>query len=86
MDYCDYYNEEWRKRFDRLKSKHYKTKMDGNTLYVIRRKPILIRIFYKIILMREPLAETINMVKLKESTLIKCLKKYEFNVKGVDLD
>lgn len=77
-DWCDYWNAEWRKRFDGIKTKSYKTKMEGNTLYVIRRHSILVQILNKILHRTEPAVCTIPMCKLKESSLIDELKKYGF--------
>lgn len=77
-DWCDYWNAEWRKKFNGLKSKHYKTKMDGNTVYVLRRLPLLVCIFNKIIHRSEPSVCTIPMCKLKESELVNELKEYGF--------
>lgn len=79
-DWCDYWNAEWRKKYDKIKSKKYKTKMEGNTVYVLCRRPVLFRIICKIFHVVEQAVCTIPMCKLKESELINELKKYGFKV------
>lgn len=82
-DYCDYWSAEWRKKFHNIKTKRYKTEIQGNTLYVLHKHSILVSVFNKLIHKFEPYVEMIHMCKLKESTLIDKLKKYGFEIKGV---
>lgn len=83
-DYCDYWNAEWCKRFHNIKTKRYKTEIQGNTLYVLRKHSFLVSAFNKLIHKFEPYVEMIHMCKLKESALIKKLEKYGFEIKEVN--
>lgn len=82
-DYCDYWNMEWCKRFHKIKTKKYKTEIQGNTLYVLHRHSILVSVFNKLIHKSEPYVEMIHMCKLKEKSLVEKLEKYGFVIKGV---
>lgn len=82
-DYCDYWSVEWCKRFHNIKTKKYKTEIQGNTLYVLRRRSAFIRIFNKLLHRDEPYVEMIHMCNMKESKLIEKLEKYGFEIKGV---
>ena len=77
-DWCDYWNAEWCKKFHNVKAKRYKTEIQGNTLYVLRRPPIWVWLFDKLTHRPNYAIDTIPMCKLKESELINELKKYGF--------
>lgn len=82
-DYCDYWNAEWCKRFRNIKTKRYRTEIQGNTLYILRRHSTLVWAFNKLIHKKESYVEMIHMCKLKESTLVEKLRRYGFEIKGV---
>lgn len=82
-DYCKYYSAEWRKRFHKIKSRRYRTEIQGNTLYVLRRRPIWVWLFNKLTHRPNCAVDTIPMCKLKESELIAELKHYGFEIKAV---
>lgn len=90
-DYCDYHNAEWCKRFDGIKNHSYKTRIEGNTLYIIERivvcdpvyKKLFGRLYFRTnsVISKEPPAKcTIPMCNLKESTMIEMLKSYGFEI------
>lgn len=82
-DYCDYWSAEWCKRFHNIKTKRYKTEIQGNTLYVLRRHSVFVWAFNKLFHRNESYIEMIHMCNLKESELIEKLEKYGFEIKGV---
>lgn len=73
MNYCNYHNAEWCKRFNGLKSMFYETRIVGNTLYVIPRRSFLDNLFHR---PQKPAYCTIVMVNLSETILIEKLKEY----------
>lgn len=46
--YCDYYNAEWVRKYDGLKNSYYKTKIEGNTIYIISQGKRLVPVYKKI--------------------------------------
>lgn len=77
MDYCNYHNAEWCKRFNGIKTALYETRIDGNTLYILRRRSFIDRVFHTA---QKPAVCTIIMVNLSETILIEKLKEYGFKV------
>ena len=47
MNYCNYHNAEWCKRFDGVKTTLYETRIEGNTLYVLHRRSFIDRLFHR---------------------------------------
>lgn len=82
-DYCDYWRAEWCKRFHNIKTKQYKTEIQGNTLYVLQRHSVFVSVFNKLAHKNESYVEMIHMCKLKESALIEKLGKYGFKIEAV---
>lgn len=77
MNYCNYHNAEWCKRFDGVKTTLYETRIEGNTLYVLHRRSFIDRLFHR---PSRHAVCTIIMVNLSESILIEKLKEYGFKV------
>lgn len=82
-NYCDYWSMEWCKRFHNIKTKKYKTEIQGNTLYVLLHHSLLVWAFNKLIHKKESYVEMIHMCNLKESELIEKIEKYGFEIKAV---
>ncbi len=91
-DYCNYWSEEWCKRYDGLRNVHYKVKIVGNTLYVIhqaaKREAVYKKLFGNIYRKTnrfertEDAICTLVMCNMKESTIVDVLKSFGFEVKG----
>lgn len=86
--YCDYNNAEWVKRFDGLKNPYYKTKIEGNTIYIISRDTKRALVYKKIIgnlyrLTGEVEEKNVchfGMCKMHERILIEILDSFGFEV------
>ncbi len=82
-DYCNYWSAEWCKKFHNIKTKQYKTEIQGNTLYILHHHSVFVWVFNKLIHKTKSYVEMIPMCKLKERALIEKLEKYGFEIKEV---
>lgn len=90
--YCDYNNPKWVEKFHGLRNARYRTKIEGNTLYVIHQAPSYVPVYKKVfrnlyILLKtekrnyESVVCMLVMCKMKESTIVDVLESYGFEIK-----